>query len=133
MAQPLIDDPLDLLLGVDNDLVVTTDLQFARGLAGVAQLCRIAVQMFAGEWLLDLDVGIPYWDEILGANRDAAILAARAGFNRELLAVTGVLEVVVLEVTFDNALNRTLTVNWQVRTAIGNTPLDTLSISPGGA
>ncbi len=133
MAQPLANDAVDLLLGDDNDLVVTTDLQFVRGIAGVAQLCRIAVQMFAGEWFLDLDVGIPYWDQILGNNPDQAMLAARAGFRDELLAVDGVLQLLQLDVSFDNALSRTLTVTWQVRTANGDTPLDTLTLSAGGA
>jgi len=131
MAQPLIADAIDLLLGDDNDLVVTTDLAFVRGIAGVAQLCRIAVQMFAGEWFLDLDVGIPYWQEIFGQTPDIAMLNARVGFRQELLAIDGVLEILVLEVEFDNALSRTLTVTWQVRTAVGDTPVDTISVDGG--
>lgn len=131
MAQPLVDDPIDLALGDDDDLIVTTDLAFVRGLAGVAQMCRIAVQMFAGEWFLDLDVGIPYWEDIFGAPAEVALLSARAGFRDELLAVDGVLDIVSLVVTFDNARSRQLTVSWQVRTAIGNTPVDTMTVAPG--
>lgn len=133
MAQPLVDDPIDLLLGDDNDLVVDSDLHLVRGIAGVAQLCRIAVQTFAGEWFLDLDVGVPYWDAIFGASADIGELAAHGGFRDELLAVNGVIEILVLNVTFDNAQSRTLTVEWQVRTAIGNTTLDTLTFTAGGA
>ncbi len=133
MAQPLLAQPIDLLLDEDDDLVVTTDLDLVRGIEGVAQMCRIAVQMFAGEWFLDLDVGVPYWQDILGASAEIATLSARAGFRDELLAVEGVLDLLILRVTFDDALSRTLTVEWQVRTALGNTPLDTLTIAPGSA
>jgi hypothetical protein len=132
MAQPLANDAVDLLLDGDNDLVVTTDLEFARGTEGVAQLCRIAVQTFAGEWFLDLDVGIPYWEQILGANPEAAIIAARAGFHDELLATDGVTQLLVLNATFDNAQSRALTVEWQVGTATGDTVQDTLTFATQG-
>ena len=123
---PLVDQPRDLLLGDDNDLVITTDLQLSRGIDGVAQACRVAVQLFAEEWFLDLDVGIPYIQEILGHRRAVAELAAKAAFRRELRSVAGVLDVVSLDVTFESS-TRTLTVTWVVATALGNTPKDTLS------
>lgn len=126
MAQPLANDAIDLLVGDDNDLVVTTDFQFARGIDGVAQLCRIAVNTFAGEWFLDLDQGISYFDQILGLPQDVAELAALTEFRRELLATEGVIDIVVLNVSFDGP-TRTLTVEWQVSTATGNTPMDSLS------
>jgi len=130
MAQPLLNEAIDLAIGTDNDLVVDADLQFVSGIAAVAQMCRIAVQMFAGEWFLDLDVGIPYWDEILGNNPTEASLLAREAFAKELRAVNGVLDILSLNVTFDNAASRTLTVSWQVQTALGNTPTDLLLLSP---
>ncbi len=128
MAQPLAADAIDLLLGDDNDLVMTTDLAFARGIEAVAQLCRIAMQMFAGEWFLDLDIGVPYWDEILGVSPGVAILAANIGFRQELLAVEGVIEILRLDFSFDGA-SRELTVTWQVRTGLGDTPVDVLVVS----
>lgn len=128
MALPLSNDAVDLLLGTDNDLVVTDDLQFVSGIAGVAQMCRIAVQMFAGEWFLDLDVGVPYWDAILGQSPDVAMLAARSGFRDELLKVDGVVALLFLNVDFSDAKTRTLTVSWQVRTSLGDTPVDSLTL-----
>lgn len=128
MAQPLAQNPVDLLLGPDNDLVIDTDLQLVYGIAGIAQLCMIAVQMFAGEWFLDLDLGIPYWDQIFGQDPEVAKLAARVGFRNALLGIDGVLEILVLDVSFSDALTRTLTVTWQVRTSLGDTVLDTLSV-----
>ncbi len=124
---PLIDAPRDLLLDADNDIVVTTDLQFTRGIPAVVQSCRIALQMFKGEWFLDLDAGIPYFEEILGAKPAIGAEVARQEFLRELLLVEGVVEVTRLAIAFDPA-TRALTVRWQVRTEFGETPIDTLTI-----
>lgn len=131
MAQPLSTDSVDILLGPDNDLVVDEDLHLVGGIDGVAQLCRVAVQMFAGEWFLDLDLGVRYWDVILGVDGERARLAATADFRAVLSAVPGVLRIVRLDVVFDGR-TRTLTATWQVSTSLGDTPLDSLvTTGPG--
>lgn len=127
MALPLENAPRDLLLDDDNDLVIGTDLSWSRGIPAVVQSGRIALQMYRGEWFLDLDAGIPYWNEILGQRADIAAAVARDEFHRELLAVEGVLEVVRLDTSFD-AATRALVVAWQVSTALGETPIDTLDL-----
>lgn len=132
MPQPLPNNPRDLLLGPDNDLVIGSDAQWTYGVDAVAQSCRIALQMFEGEWFLDLGVGIPYWDEILGKKPELAIPAATAAFRDELLAVDGVLSVVRLNVEYVGQ-TRTMSVTWQVSTALGNTPVDTIALAIGGA
>jgi hypothetical protein len=121
VAQPLENEPRDLLLGLDNDLIITNDLDWSRGIAAVAQSCRIKLQMFRGEWFLDLDEGIPFWDDILGQKAEAAIAVARQEFRAALLAIEGVLEISKLEVSFES-------ITWQVRTALGETPVDTLEV-----
>jgi hypothetical protein len=129
VAQPLIDEPRDLLLDADNDIVVEGgDLVLARGVDAVAQECRIAVQIFAEEWFLDLDAGIRYLQDILARSAQGIALVAKREYRDELLKVDGVLEILRLDAVFDSA-TRTLTVTWQVRTALGNTPIDTLSVS----
>lgn len=129
MPQILIDEPRDWLLGPDNDLVIENgDFVFARGLDAVAQECRIAIQMFAGEWFLDLDAGIPYWQEILGFKPEAAIRAAQVAFTAELLAVQDVISVPLLDVKYVGA-TRTLNVRWQVKTVLGETPPDTIALA----
>lgn len=127
MALPLTNDPRDLLLGSDNDLVVGTDLSFSRGIQAVIQSCRIKIQMFAGEWFLNLDSGIPYWQEILGGKPDAAIASARVSLRKALLSVDGVLEVTRLDVLY-NRQTRKLTIAWQVSTGLGETPVDVLDL-----
>jgi hypothetical protein len=132
MAQPLANEPRDLLLGPDNDIVITTDLQFSRGIQAVVQSCRIALQLFAGEWFLDLDAGIPYWQSILAQKPDVAKKAAAIAFRSALLNVAGVLSVSKLEVEYAGA-TRKLTIKWQVQTALGETPADTIALAVGGA
>jgi hypothetical protein len=128
MSLPLSTNPRDLLLGPNNDLVVTTDLQFTYGIAAVAQSCRIALQMFAGEWFLNLDAGIPYWQAILGFKPATAIAAAQIAFRQQLLAVDGVLDVLVLNIPYTGT-TRTMNVQWQVSTGLGDTPVDTIQLS----
>lgn len=120
-------EPRDLLLDADNDLVIGSDLSFSSGLAGVVQSCRIALQMFRGEWFLDLDAGIPYWDQILGQRADVAIAIARDEYRRELLEVEDVLAVLKLEVSFENS-TRTLRIRWQVDTEFGETPVEIIDV-----
>lgn len=123
---PLVDEPRDLLLGTDNDLVIGADLSWSRGIQAVLQSCRIALLMFRGEWFLDLAAGIPYWQSILGQRPDIAIAIARDEYHRELMSVAGVLEVLRLDVDYERS-TRTMTLIWQVRTALGETPVDTLA------
>jgi hypothetical protein len=120
-------EPRDLLLE-DNDLVITTDLAFSSGVSGVAQSCKTAMQMFQGEWFLNLDAGIPYWGEILGQKPAIAIAAATAHFTEMLLSIEDVTSVSRMSVTYE-ASSRTLSVRWQVRCTFGQTPVDTLAIN----
>lgn len=123
--------PRDLLLDEDNDIVVTTDLALSTGLTGVAQACRVAVQMFQEEWFLDLDVGIPYLQRILGRRASVAVVAARSAYQRELASISGVLSIPVLDVSFDGT-SRTISATFQVNTAAGVTPPDSIALSAGG-
>lgn len=128
---PAITDPIDLLLGTDNDLVIVNgDLAFVTGADAVAQGIRIAIQMFNGEWFANLDVGIRYLEndhvtasQALLAEKFNAV-KARAEFRREILAVDGVAEITSLDVTFDRT-SRTLKVVWAVRTIFGEPADDT--------
>lgn len=131
---PLLTDPIDLLIDNTNDLVIEGgDLQFSRGVDAIVQQCRVALQIFQGEWFLNLDIGIPYWQSILGEKPKVAIAAARIFMRRELELVDGVDEVLKLDVTYIGA-SRTLSVTWQVSTVFGDTPEDEieLRVTTGG-
>jgi hypothetical protein len=123
---PLINDPIDLLLDADGDLVVTDDLAFSRGLESVAQGVRIRVQRFRGEWFLDLNAGVPYLENDRVSESEALLgqryneSKARTAFRDAILSAPGVRELTELSVTFD-ARTRRLTVSWRVTTEFGDT------------
>ena len=127
----LINDPVDLLLDADNDIVVTDDLQFSRGLTAVAQGIRVRMQLFKGEWFLNLDAGIPYLERP-GVTSDEAIiggkfneLRARAVFRKAILSTPGVLGIEKLDIKFTTS-TRKLSVTCIARTVFGDTDPDTL-------
>ena len=124
-------DPRDLLLGDDDDLVVTADLAFARGLSGVAQDCESACGLCAEEWFLDLDAGIDYFNKIFGVRARVGLINAKSEFRRELLLVADVVEVLQLDATFDG-VQRQLSIVLTVRTLFGDTPQINL-VFTGGA
>lgn len=133
-----INDPIDLALDTDGDILIDTDLHFSSGVDGVAQAIQIAVSMFAGEWFDDLDEGIPYFLRegvnpglvILGAKfRAARVLAV---FRPVILGVAGVASIDSINATFDRT-TRKLTVTWVVRTVFGDTIADSLALEqPNG-
>lgn len=128
---PLTDEPRDLLLDNQNDLVIVNgDFALARGIDAVVQSCRIAIQMVAGEWFLDQDAGIPYWTAILAFKPAVAVRSAQIAINAELLRVVGVIQVTKLDVSF-SGVSRALTITWQVKTGSGETPPDTIALAIG--
>lgn len=132
MAQPLTNEPRDLKLGTDNDLVVGTDLSFTRGIDAVVQSCRIELLMFMEEWFLDLDAGMPWLQSILGHKPSVAMAATRIFAAQRLRGVEGVIDILKLEVSYEASIRKML-VTWQVSTALGETPVDTIALATGGS
>ena len=124
-------DARDFLLGPDGDIVVTTDFVFSRGIPAIVQSCRIALLMFKGEWFLNLDAGIPYWQEILAKKPDVARAAAKIAYRDVLAAIDGVEEILKLDVAF--VAVRTLSISWQVRTAFGDSTVTSTTVTVGGS
>lgn len=109
-------DPVDLLLDDEGDLVLTSGLVFSTGLNAVAQGIRIRIQSFRGEWFLDLDHGVPYYQDLLGQKFNE--VKARAAFRTAIITAPGVTELLSLIVTFDRP-TRALNVAWKTRTDFG--------------
>lgn len=125
---PLITDPIDLKLDENDDIVFENgDLVFTRGIDAIVQQCRISLKMFQGEWFLDLDAGIPYWESILGQKPSLAIQAAKIYFTSALLAVDGVDEVLKMDISY-TGITRQLNITWQVSTVFGETPEDEITL-----
>lgn len=122
---PLLTEPVDIALDIDGDLEVTNDARLVAGSEGVKQLISVALQLFKGEWFLDLNSGMPYWQDILGRKFDEATL--RAAVRDAILGVAGVSEIVKLTVTWDGT-TRTAAIAWRVQTSFGDTVEDTLEV-----
>ena len=126
----LIGDKLDVKLTADGELYVGPNgLEWVSGLEGVAQLVAIAINMFLGEWFLNLDKGMPWFQEILG-QKDGD-LALRQRLVEIALKVPGVIAVISLTIDVDNVARRA-SGSMAVRTEFGDTPPDLIKFSIGG-
>lgn len=92
----------DIALDEDGDLDVSTgDLRLLSDLDAVVQDVTIRLQFFRGEWFLDLDEGVPYYQEILVKN--PRLTAISALFSEAILTTPMVTEVNDLALTYDTA------------------------------
>ena len=56
----------DLLLDANGDLVIESgDLQLSTGVDAINQDIRLTITLFLGEWFRDVDLGLPWEQEIL--------------------------------------------------------------------
>ena len=107
---------LDLLLD-DNGVVLRGgDWAFAIDREGIQQRIGQTLRTIAGEWFLDLDYGLPYFEQVLIKNPN--LPAVQDTFRRALLSVKGVSSVERLTLSLDTT-SRTLTVSWVVLTDLG--------------
>jgi hypothetical protein len=135
----LITDPVDVFTDpVTRDFPPPgQDIGVTTGIGAVIQGARIRLLLTAGEWFLNLDLGVarfarPGVDQtrvLLGQKFDR--VRAIREYRNALLGtqsspgVPGIVELLQLDVTFDNH-TRVQTVIWQARTEFGDTPVDTL-------
>lgn len=92
----------------------------------VAQRLKIRLQTFQGEYFMNLQAGVPYYQRIFGKIKNKSTIDTI--FQSEILADEGVIELVDYQSTLDNTL-RFLTVTFSVRTSDGIT--DDISITVG--
>jgi hypothetical protein len=104
-------DPIDLLLDDDGDLKIGTGIEFSQGAAAVRQALQFRLGLFLGEWFLDLDSGIPYFQDFLGQKYSQA--HARDVFRAAILETPGVKSIVSLVIEFDRS-TRLMTVDFRV-------------------
>lgn len=101
----------------------TGDLDVSQGLRFTPDLRTYVVQrldenlsFFAGEWFLDFREGVPYWERVIGAKPDLAIVDTL--YRRAILQTTGVGELKKMSLVFDRA-NRTLKPSFECATTDG--------------
>lgn len=112
---------MDILLDAD-----THDVVFVNGGApvtttirvGVAQRLKVSLQTFLGEWFLNTDVGVPYFEAIFGKvfNKNSVDLI----LQNKILEDPGVIEIISFDSSIDNQ-RRTYSMTFSVRTSEGAT------------
>lgn len=108
------DIKLDAITG-DWD-VSTGDLVILTGGDAIIQSAKLHLGFFQGEWFLDLDAGVPYWQRVMGKVKDPNILYPI--FRAALLEPQGVVSVQSLVLTFDRS-TRSLRVVFELLTDVG--------------
>lgn len=127
----LATDRLDRRLDEDGDIYVGQNgSEGIGGVEGVAQLIMIALRLFREEWFLNLDKGMPWFQEILGEKFNEPLVRRR--INEVVLAVPGVASILSLSLAF-TATSRSLAIRLTVRTVFGDTPADAIQFVIGGS
>lgn len=90
----------------------------------VKQRLFIMLRTFQGEWFMDLNHGIPYWQSILGKKTTKS--AVDLIFQQKILAENGVKEITEFKSTF---VNRQYSLDFKVKVSTGEIT-DTITINP---
>jgi hypothetical protein len=136
----LATDPVTLKMGADGKLDVlamASSAPFDRGLTAVVTGVRTRLRLIAGEWFLNLDKGMPWYERdgidsqtvILGSKYDETTI--RVPMLRAILDTPGVVEVTQLVIQFD-PVNRSVSITWSARCEFGETEPDTLTVPEPG-
>jgi hypothetical protein len=108
---------MDLKLDTTGDLDISDDaLHLVDGADAIAQHVQIRLRLFKGEWFLDAEVGLPYYDTVLVKAPD--LLAIRSVIRQAILETPGVASLDGFEMEFDRAA-RSLAVSFTATTDDG--------------
>ena len=105
--------------GLDDDgdeYADATGLAMTGDLPGIKQQVTLRLGFFKGEWFLDEDAGVPWYEEIIVKNPN--LLRIREIFREAILSVAGVEEITFLDLLFAT-YSRTLSVNFKASTNLG--------------
>lgn len=101
----------DLKLGADGDLAIkNSDLQLTTSDDAVRQHLQQRLRTFLGEWFLDLDVGVPYFQDILVKNPN--INQIDGILKQKILTTPGVVELLSFTMNFDQSA-RSLSIEFE--------------------
>lgn len=95
----------------DLGLVLTGDAP------GVLQQTSLRLHFFRGEWFLDDERGMPWWERILVKNPD--VVEIEGYFRDAILSVRGVRELTYLASSYTDAKNREFRIDWRASTDLG--------------
>jgi hypothetical protein len=107
-------------LQLDNDCkdieIVNLDLALVDGTVQVKQALCIALRLFRGEWFLDANAGVPYYQDVLVKSPNLSEI--NSILKTEILKVEHVNKILEFTSTFDS-VNRQLSVSFRADTTFG--------------
>lgn len=106
----MLDDTTKDLVIVNGDLTLTT------GLDRVKQHLSQRFKLFFGEWFLDTERGVPYFQDIYRKNPDGDVVDAT--FKKVVTQTPGVVNLQEFSIDYDNA-TRSITVKLRALTVDG--------------
>lgn len=112
---------MNLYLNRDHDLELVkeggvTRFKRTKGIDLTKQLCKCKLLTFLGEWKVDKNIGIPWFELIL--NKNVYINDLEVVISNTLLSVNGVLEIISISLS-QNSRKRVLDINFTVSTKYG--------------
>lgn len=121
---PLETDVMDVLMNEDGTDVVVDPLlgvTLVSGKAAVRQGIMFRLRLLLGEWFMNQDIGVPWFQEILGdASKTTGVLdRARASFAAAILDTPGVTGIISMDLSLDGA-TRKLSVTFNASSAFGD-------------
>lgn len=103
-----------------GDLLFTNgDLSLNSGLEAIRQCLQSRLSFFLGEWFLDIDLGVPYYQDVLKKNPDPVVLDGV--FKQTILGTPGVIGLDEFDMQLDTSA-RLFTLKFRARTTDG--PID---------
>ncbi|RLC88268.1 MAG: hypothetical protein DRJ03_03205 [Chloroflexi bacterium] len=94
------------------------------GGAAVVQLVRSRLQTYLGEWFLDTDFGVPYFEDVF--RRPAVLSLIELVIKKAIRETPGVEEVKEFDMVFDKP-NRRLTISYDATTTYGDVKAATVN------
>lgn len=107
----------DIKLDQNGDIDLTNgSMTLVDGVDAVTQLLNQRLLFFYGEWFLDLDKGIPYFEKVFMKNPNPSVLDSL--FKRAILTTPGILRLEAFSMTLDTA-RRSLSITGQAVSTSG--------------
>lgn len=110
----------DLVLDANRDLDFGAGQR--DGLARVKQQIEVTLLTFRGEWFLNVDWGVPYFDKILIKTPRRAEIESI--IRAKVLDVPGVRNVPMIDIAIDNATRRARITLEDIETEYGSTTVE---------
>jgi hypothetical protein len=108
---------MNISLSSDNDIqIIDAGLPLVTGIEEIRQLCGQILRSFQGDWFLDLDKGMPYFQTLLV--KATTISGIEAIYLDVIGRIPGILDIRTFKLSFD-VPNRIMNITFTAQTSDG--------------